>query len=348
MAYTTIDDPSAYFQTKIYTGNGSTQDITFDGNSNLQPNFLWLKGRSLAEGHTLQNSVSGVTKHLHSQNTDVEVTDTGIVTAFNSNGFSLGDEGDVNGSSSTFVGWGWKAGTSFSNDASSTGIGDIDSSGSVNTDAGFSIITATSDGAADKDIAHGLGAVPDVIFAKNLVRTYNWDCYFKTLGYNASLILNNTDAPRTGAWGSNTFTTTTFETKEDFSSKSGEAYIYYCFAEKKGYSKFGSYTGNGNADGTFVYTGFKPAFVMTKLSSASGEGWEIYNNKALGYNVDNNKLVANTSGAESTADRIDLLSNGFKARINSDGINASGGTLIYMAFAENPFVTSSGVPACAR
>ena len=350
MAYTTIDKPSDYFNTVLYTGNNGSQTVT---GLDFQPDWVWIKDRDGTERHCLTDSVRGVLQELRSNETAAEsdrsggTPGTGGVSAFNSNGFSLVHDDGYNDNNSLQVSWNWKAGTSFTNDASSTGIGDIDSSGSVNTDAGFSIITATSDGAADKDIAHGLGAVPDVIFAKNLVRTYNWDCYFKTLGYNASLILNTNAATRTGAWGSNTFTTTTFETKEDFSSKSGEAYIYYCFAEKKGYSKFGSYTGNGSTDGAFVYTGFKPAMVIYKKSSGI-ENWFIHDNKRQGFNPENELLFPDLNNAEGTVNRIDLLSNGFKARTSDGGINGSGATYIYMAFAENPFVTSSGVPACAR
>ena len=352
MAYTDIDDPSAYFQTTLYTGDGSTDlAITNSGNSDLQPDMVWIKNRDQADWHHITDVARGVNKVVYPNDTNAEQT-TNYVKAFNSDGFTIGASGhDVNANAEKYVAWQWKAGTSFTNDASSTGIGDIDSAGSVNTDAGFSVITATSDGAANKDIAHGLGAVPDVIFAKNLERGYNWDCYFKTLGYNASLILNTTEAARTGAWGSNTFTTTTFETAEDYSSKSGEKYVYYCFAEKKGYSKFGSYVGNGNVDGTFVYTGQKSAFIIIKKSSNAGNNWYMWDNKRNTFNLSNTYLNPDLASAEGTANygHIDILSNGFKIRsASNDEINQSGHTFIYMAFAENPFVSSSGVPATAR
>ena len=361
MAYTTIDKPDQYFNTLTYTGNGTSgRSVTGVG---FQPNWVWIKNRSDTDPHKLFDVVRGVGKSIKSNSTDAEVTNeaNGYVSAFGTDGFTLtaGSSSiqDVNLNNENYVSWNWRAGTSFTNDASSTGIGDIDSSGSVNTDVGFSIITATSDGASNKDIAHGLGAVPDVIFAKNLVRTYNWDCYFKTLGYNASLVLNETNATRTGAWGSNTFTTTTFETANDYSSKSGEAYIYYCFAEKKGYSKFGSYTGNGSDNGPFVWTGFKPAFLMIKSISAGGTyyNWGMWDNKRSPLNVNNKILAANRNDDESNAsnlgtDRnVDFLSNGFKQRRGiSENYNASGVSYMYMAFAENPFVTSEGVPATAR
>ena len=347
MAYTDIDKPSDYFNTKLYTGNGGTQTISGVG---FEPDWTWIKVRSTVDNHSLEDQVRGANKTLKSDTTGAEFSSGTVqISSWNSDGFALGSaDGQTNGNGQTYASWNWKAGTSFTNDASSTGIGDIDSSGSVNTDAGFSIITATSDGASNKDIAHGLGAVPDVIFAKNLVRSYNWDCYFKTLGYNASLVLNETNATRTGAWGSNTFTTTTFETADDYSSKSGEAYIYYCFAEKKGYSKFGSYVGNGSSDGAFVYTGFKPAYIMTKRSSTAGNSWRIYDNTRDLFNEMDNALFADTSAVEGNYDAIDFVSNGFKWRGSSAAINGSGSTYVYMVFAENPFVTSTGIPTPAR
>ena len=347
MAYTTIDDPGLFFNTKLYTGTGSELALTGVG---FQPDMVWIKRRNGARNHQLQDVVRGITKQLVPNETDAEATNTEKVKSIQSDGFTLGTNQDVNVSSDTFASWNWKAGTSFTNDASGTGIGDIDSSGSVNTTSGFSIITATSDGAANKNIAHGLGVVPDVIFAKNLASTFNWDCYFKTLGYNASLQINQTAAPRTGAWGSATFTSTTFQTSDSFSSANGQAYIYYCFAEKQGYSKVGgSYTGNGSSsDGTFVYLGFKPAFVMIKRTDSTGS-WVLEDSIRSPSNSSMKVLFPNLSNAEETLDPyFDLLSNGFKTRSTSTFINASGATYIYMAFAENPFVTSTGIPTTAR
>ena len=349
MAYTTIDDPTAYFQTKIYTGNGSTQDITFDGNSNLQPDFLWLKGRSLAEGHTLQNSVSGVTKHLHSQNTDAEVTDTGIVTAFNSNGFSLGDEGDVNGNTSTFVGWGWKAGTSFTNDASATGIGTIDSTGSVSDASGFSIVSYTGTGSAGT-IKHGLSAAPNFMIVKNRDAARSWNVYF---GDPTDYIyLNDTAAAAdyNEIWNDTAPTTSVFSVGTDNGvNQSGEKYIAYIFAEKKGYSKFGSYTGNGNADGPMIFTGFSPSFVMTKNTETASQ-WTMWDNKRSAFNLTDKVLYANGSNAEATAttESVDFTAQGFKIRGSNSGINTSGEKYIYMSFASSPFTTSTGIPTTAR
>jgi len=356
MAYTTIDDPSAYFQTALFTGNGGTNAITNTGNSDLQPNMVWFKCRSAEEHNGIFDSVRGVTKVIYPNLNNAGDNLSDSLASFNSDGFTMGADtgsgGAFNGNNKTMAAWQWKAGTSFTNDASSTSVGDIDSSGSVNTDAGFSIITATSDGAANKDIAHGLGAVPDVIFAKNLVRQYSWDCYFKTLGYNASLRLDNAAFARTGAWGSNTFTTTTFETQEDYSSKDGEAYIYYCFAQKQGFSKFGKYTANAtDVDGNFIFTGFKPAFILIKSSNQpqDGQSWFIYDSSRDPGNTATQTIQANLGTAEQTdVARIDILSNGFKFRTNTGRINGSNGEYVFMAFAEQPFVTSTGVPATAR
>jgi len=332
MSYTNgLDDPSAYFQTKIYTGNGSTQDITFDGNSNLQPDFLWLKGRSLAEGHTLQNSVSGVTKHLHSQNTDAEITDTGIVTAFNSNGFSLGDEGDVNGNTSTFVGWGWKE----------------------TATAGFDIVSFTGSG-SQRTVSHNLGVKPSMIIVKNRSASENWIVYDKINGAGNFMALNLTSA---SAASSSMFgvepTTSVFTVgTSNATNKSSSNMIAYCFADVKGYSKVGgSYVGNGSSDGVFCFTGFKPSFLMYKASSISGQSWLIHDNKRGNQGANANpqdlRLLANATNTEADVN-IDFLSNGFKARASDAHINSSGTTYIYMAFAENPFVTSTGIPTTAR
>jgi len=350
MAYTDIDKPTDNFRIKLYAGNaGANRAITWDEtNTNMQPDMLWFKSRTDGQSHCLFDSIRGAVLRLIPNSAGTEGTENTNLDSFDTNGFQVDAEAIVNGSSRNYVTWGWKAGTSFSNSAGANGA-DIASSGTVNAAAGFSIIIASSDGAADKKIAHGLGAVPDVIWAKNRVRGYNWDCYFKTLGYNASLILNTDSAARTGSWGNATFTSAFFQTKEDYSSKSGEAYVYYCFAEKKGYSKFGSYIGNGNADGPFIYTGFKPAWVMVKPTSRTGR-WRIKDNKRDINNVMDKRLSAESSDAEGTGstEYIDFLSNGFKARASEGQWNGSGEKNIYIAFAENPFVTSTGVPTTAR
>ena len=356
MAYTTIDDPSAYFQTILFASKGAQ---TFDGNSDLQPDMIWNKNRdSAGYDHHIVDSVRGVSKLLRVNSTIAEFTSADSITSLNTDGFTIGNDanGYMQSGSDKIVTWGWKAGTSFTNDASSTGVGTIDSTGSVSTDAGFSICSFTGNGSNSQTVKHGLSTAPELIILKARGQgTYGWIVYDAINGAGKYLNLAATHGAvsDTGMWSNTAPTSSVFSLSNGgntaITNPNTVTMIAFCFHSVKGYSRFGSYVGNGSTDGTFVYTGFKPAFVMTKLSSASGEGWEIYNNKTLGYNVDNNKLVANTSGAESTADRIDLLSNGFKARINSDGINASGGTLIYMAFAESPFVTgASAIPTTAR
>tara|TARA_B100000900_G_C20483304_1_gene676397 strand:- start:47 stop:1096 length:1050 start_codon:yes stop_codon:yes gene_type:complete len=349
MAYTTIDNPELYFQTKTYTGNGSTQSITFDGSEDMQPDFLWVKGRSVSEGHYIQDSVRGVTKHLHTQNTDAEVTDTGVVTALNSDGFSLGDEGDVNSNSGTFVAWGWKAGTSFSNDASATSVGSIDSAGSVSTTAGFSIVSYTGTGSA-ATIKHGLNTKPDVIICKSRSGAEEWRPYFSVLGATKAMRLNGNNAEDTdaGYWNNTEPTSSVFTVGTNGGTNgSSVTTVAYCFHSVQGYSKFGKYTGNGNADGPYIYLGFKPAWFLIKKSSAN-EDWELFDNKRLGYNVDNNNVVPNSSSAEATTDRLDIVSNGIKFRASSGSVNSSGATYIYMAFAESPFTNSNGIPNNAR
>ena len=348
MAYTTIDKPSDYFNTVLYTGNGSTQSITGVG---FQPDFTWLKSRNNAYDHFLYDAVRGQGKYLQS-NKDYVEADTDQMTSFDSDGYTVGVTGGVatNGSGSTMASWNWKAGTSFTNDASATGIGTIDSTGSVNTDAGFSIISYTGNATTNAKVAHGLGVAPSMMIVKKRNGAFNWGIYHKSLTAH-KLLAFTTGAPDDDAsyWNDVEPTSSVFNLGSGaLTNGSGSTMIAYCFAEKQGYSKFGSYTGNGNADGTFVYTGFKPAWVMIK-ATAQNASWTILDNKRNTFNVMGKGLFADDSGAEyDYTDRRDFLSNGFKIRNTSSAENYSANTYIYMAFAENPFTTSTGVPATAR
>jgi hypothetical protein len=352
-AYTTIDDPSAYFQTAIYTGNGGTIDVVNDGNSDLQPDWLWFKCRSHNTDHGLQDSVRGNSLALQSNSSGADGdVGTSQITAIGSDGFSLASGGDVNTNSRTYVCWQWKAGTSFTNDASSTSIGATDSAGSVNDTAGFSICTYTGVGGTSTTIKHGLSTAPTLMLIKNRDQGDDWAVYHQGIGNTHRLYLNNTDAA-TDAIGTfrDTSPTTAIFTVGDHASVniSGEKYVAYIFAEKQGYSKFGSYTGNGNADGAFVFTGFKPAFVLIKITDNGSQDWFILDSKRSPSNLVDDSIAPNQADVEYTSEaNLDFLSNGFKLRMTSIRVNASGNNYIYMAFAENPFTTSTGIPTPAR
>ncbi len=351
MAYTTIDNPELYFQTKLYTGNGSSRSITLDGSENMQPDWVWIKNRGGTYASPGFDSVRGTTKFLETNDTTAEQTDSNTLTSFDSNGFSLGSDGNsyVNRSSSpnTYVAWNWKAGGS----ASSNSNGTITSSVSVSTDAGFSIVTYTGNGTAGATIGHGLGSVPKWIIVKVRNTANEWVVYHTSLGATKFIEMNSSGASQTNSTRFND----TEPTSSVFSvgtaaglNTNNDTHVAYCFAEKKGYSKFGSYTGNGNADGTFVYTGFKPAWVMRKVATGGTGSWAIYDNKREPGNVMDKELFADSSSAEGSFTQMDFLSNGFKFRTSNSAGNGSGQTYVYMAFAESPVVNSNGVPANAR
>jgi len=350
MAYSPIDDPALYFNTKNYSGNSSTQTISGIG---FQPDWTWIKHKNGATAHMLFDSIRGALYRIQSNSGNSETSAANTLTAWNSDGFALGNENDVNQSGRTYVAWNWKAGTAFTNDASSTGIGSIDSSGTVNNDSGFSIVTYAGNGTAGATIKHGLNSTPKMILIRNRDRgSSNWLVYQTSMSANGdyTLFLDSTSAKDNSQnyWGDTAPTSSVFSVgNRQENNQSGENIIAYCFAEKQGYSKFGSYVGNGNANGTFVYTGQKSAFIMLKNTTRAAS-WLMFDNKRLGYNVDNNEVVANTSAAEETYDQLDFLSNGFKMRTNGTSINLNGDTYIYMCFADNPFTTSTGVPATAK
>jgi len=344
MAYTNIDDPSAYFQTAIWSGDGSTQTITNDGNSDLQPDWIWIKQRTSTQWHTVTDTSRGLTKYQYTNSNSTEGTVTNIVTASNTDGFSLGSDQRGNASSQTYVGWQWKCngGTTSSNTD-----GDITSTVQVNQDAGFSIIQYTGSGTTNHTIGHGLGVTPNwVIFKRRDVANGNWDIQ---IDGTSRATLNLTEAAATNVLSSFSSTTVGLSTGGDAQKNvSGSKYTAYAFAEKQGYSKFGKYVGNGNANGSFVYTGFKPALVLIKRSDGA-TNWRLFDNKRSGFNGDTSQLYPNLANAEDAAgDQIDLLSNGFKNRTASGDQNISGASYIYMAFAENPFTTSTGIPTTAR
>jgi hypothetical protein len=331
MAYTTIDDPSAYFQTKLYTGTGSSLALTNDGNSDLQPDWVWIKERNGATNQMLTDSVRGATKTLHSQNTDTESTDAQALKSFNSDGFTVGTDGDVNTSSDTYVAWNWKK----------------------TADAGFDIVSYTGNGSA-RTISHSLSAVPGWIIVKNRDEGESWPIYHhKNTSAPATdyLALNDTHATTDSntRWNDTAPTSSVFTVgTSDVVNKNTIKYIAYLFAEKQGYSKFGSYAANESVDGTFVYTGFKPAFVILKQSNLARD-WHMFDNKRSTFNAVGRYLRPNVSGAEDSGeDYLDLLSNGFKLKNTGNRFNDADGTYIFMAFAESPFVTSTGIPTTAR
>jgi len=341
MAYTSINSPTDYFNAKLYTGNGSTQSITGVG---FQPDWVWIKDRNNITNHMVFDSVRSTGKELHTQNADSETTQANTLTTFGSDGFSLGSNSDVNNSSQNFVSWNWLAGGT----ASSNSNGSITSSVSTNTTSGFSIVSYTGAG-GNQTVGHGLGVVPSVIIVKARSTGGDWTSYHSTLGNTKFLRLNSTIAAATQStyWQDTDPTSSVFSVGNagDVNTSSG-THIAYCFAEKKGFSKFGSYTGNGNADGTFVYTGFSPSFVIVKKTNATGN-WVMFDNKRNTFNVVDKRLASNLGDDEGISDRLDFLSNGWKFRSTATNVNGSD-SFIYMAFAESPFTTSTGVPTTAR
>ena len=353
MAYSSIIKPSAFMNPKIYTGNGGTNAQTGVG---FAPDLLWFKNRNTAINHMWFDSVRGINKYLYGNLTEAEGTSSSILTAIGSDGFTVGANDNVNKSSSPIVAWNWKAGTSFSNSAGANGAS-IASTGSVNTTSGFSIVKWTGSG-ANATIAHGLGSTPKAILVKNTSGTGNWKMWQKTFatssGGNAtsSLNLNDQSAFANTAAVFNSMATINDNVfsvgAEGDTNENNSTMIAYCFAEKQGYSKFSSYIGNGNANGTFVYTGFKPAWILVKIVTASNENWMLLDNKRDGFNDTNEQLFPNTNDDEEGNDELDILSNGFKLRRNNSRMNGSGGTYIYWAFAEEPLVASNFNAATAR
>jgi len=344
MAYTTINKPLDYFNTVLYTGNGSTQSITGVG---FQPDWSWFKVRSEVGSHRLVDAVRGNTKYLFSNATDAEATVTTNVTSFDSDGFSLGN-GSINENTRTYASWNWLA----SNTTASNTDGSITSTISANTTSGFSIVSYSGGGSFGDTVGHGLGSVPAMIIVKCTSASSDWYIWQKNMGANDNqfMAFNSSALQTSGATifdvSAMSSTTFTLGTNIDVNG-SGRTFVAYCFADVKGFSKFGSYVGNGNADGTFVYTGFKPAFIIVKRLNNT-QSWYMLDNKRNTFNPEDKYLVTDNSNEESTFTFCDFLSNGFKARVDNTGtgFNFSGDTYIYMAFAEEPLVGDN--PATAR
>ena len=326
MAYSSIIDPTAYFQNLLWTGNGSNRSLTFNGNSDLQPNWSWIKQRSGTNYHTLTDSVRGLNKQLYSNASDAEATQTTNITAYGSDGVSLGTDSNVNGNSSTYVGWFWKE----------------------TADAGFDIVSYTGSGSA-KTVSHSLSAVPKMIIVKARSSSGQWTVQHGSLGATKWTELDSTAATdfSTTIWNNTEPTSSVFTVGTNArTNANGTTYIAYVFAEKQGYSKMGSYTGSGSD--SFIYTGFKVGWLLVKVSDGTN-GWLVIDTKRSPANPQGKFVYANATNAEGTVTYGEFFSNGFGWEgTNSIAVNQSGKNYIYYAIAENPFVTSTGVPATAR
>ena len=349
MAYTTIDDSSAYFQTKLYTGNGGTNALTLDGNSNLQPDWVWIKNRNGTQDHHLFDSVRGTLKRLESNSTAQEETRANSITSYDSDGFTLGDYANTNTNNDTYVAWNWKAGTSVSGNTSGGTAKAY--SGSVNTDAGISIITYLGNDNSAHVVPHHLGVAPELTIIKERSNADIWVVQNSHLGFGNYMTLHTTNASTTTGGNFITSVSSSAVTMNEnaVNNANDESYILYSFASKQGYSKIGTYIGNGNADGPFIPLSFEPAFLIYKRTDTA-KSWYMNDNKRDVHNPVDGVLLADATDAENAShgNKIDFLSNGFKSRSTGSTVNSSGGTYLYMAFAENPFVTSTGVPATAR
>jgi hypothetical protein len=334
MAYTTIDDPSAYFQTETYTGDGGgTRAVTFSGNSNLQPDWVWIKNRGTTNEHLIFDSVRGVQVALNSNDKTTDDSISNSLTAFNSDGFTVAANTSCNANNNTYVSWNWKE----------------------TADAGFDIVSYTGNDTA-RTISHSLSAVPKMMIVKCRNVAKEWTVYHASLGNGKFMELDQTTGVQTATnrWNDTSPTSSVFTVGVDSSvNASNQTYIAYLFAEKQGYSKFGSYVANGNANGPFIYLGFKPAFILLANSQNNGENWLIQDNKrsnTAGTNPNAYFSYVNLNNAETqgSTHHIDMLSNGFKIKTANGSWNDNGEVYIFMAFAENPLVTSKGTPTTAR
>ena len=334
-AKTDDDYPQKLFSAKLYTGTGSTNALTGLG---FQPDWVWIKERGGANNHMVFDSTRGTSKYISANTNGDQGTDSATMNTFGSDGFTVGSDGKVNASSDTYVAWNWRA----NGGSTSSGSGDLTSTHQVDPSGGFSIVKAVGDGSGsgDKTVTHGMSAAPDCILSKNLDSSFNWDTYWSsglTSGYG--LRLNTTDNQLSGRWG--TVNSSIFTCKYNYTWVGTDNFIYYCFRNIEGYIKVGTYTGNADNDGVFVYTGFRPAFMM--LREVAVDNWGIYDNKRIGQNNDsgsgNAVLYPDTNNdEENQASRaIDILSNGFKLRTSNATFNANSGNYIYLAMAKNPF-----------
>ena len=338
-----------YFNTKLYTGNGSTN--TAQTGVGFQPDWTWIKERSSTSSNILTDAVRGANKSLSSNLTSGQSTETQSLISFDSDGFTVGSGGGVNENSQTYVSWNWKA----NGQGSSNTAGSINTTyTSVNTTSGISISQFTGTG-SNATVGHGLGVAPNLIITKSLAATQEWCVGMDALGWDKYLFLNETSGSQSGStyWQSTAPTSTVFSVGTAGPTNSSSAMIAYCFAEKTGFSKFGSYSGNGNGNGAFVYTGFKPKFLIIKNYSGNGDNWIMLTNElsTSGSNVINNYLKADTSASESTASSnfpVDFFSTGFKLRGTDSGYNNGSSTYVYMAWADAPLVGSNNIPATAR
>ena len=349
MAYTTVNKSSSFQNQVLYTGNGSTQSVTGVG---FQPDFTWIKNRDSATGHRVIDAVRGNTKVIYTNGTDAEETVSNMMTSFDSDGFSLGNDGGVNGNGNGIASWNWKAGTAMS--GNTTGAGTYKTyTGSKNTTSGFAIVKYTGNGTSGHAIPHNLGTAPKYMIVKSLA-TNDWAVYqqgFTLNGgnpYNAYMYLNS-DAEEAGGsvhWGGQVPGTTTFTVgTSNRTNTNDQEYIAYVWSEIPGYSKFNTYFGNGSADGPFIYCGFKPAWIMVKtLTSNQQGGWQLRDNKRTpAGNLTNNLLYANAASTEQTTDGIDILSNGFKFRNIAGDNNASGRKYAFFAFGQS-LVGTNNIP----
>jgi hypothetical protein len=349
MAYTTINKSSDYFNTKLYTGNGSAGNaITGVG---FQPDWTWIKNRDAAYWHQTFDAVRGASAGaLYTNETSAEDYGGGnLLASFDSDGFTVNTNAGCNANGQNLVAWNWKANGA----GSANTAGTINSTVSVNTTSGFSIVTYTGNGTGGATVGHGLGVAPSMIIEKGRSVTDDWLIYHKSIGATKGLALNNTtaEAASSGYWNDTAPTSSLFTIGNNGKvNTNGGTHVAYCFAEKAGYSKFGSYTGTGDADGTFVYTGFKPAFILQKRTNSASTGWGIIDNTRSPFNVSQNMLLANSTAVEDTssAPAVDFLSNGFKWRTADGWFNGGGDPHIFMAFAEAPLVGTNNIPATAR
>ena len=318
-----IEDPSAYFQTTLYEGDGSTQSIDQSENSTFSPNFVWIKNRDATDAHALFDTVRGATEVLSSNSTGAEATNADTLTAFESDGFALGDDVIVNTNAESYVAWQWNEGAT----------------------PGFDIVSYTGNATA-RTISHNLGVVPEMMIVKNRADTDNWAVYHSgntSAPATDYLVLNERDATADDAtvWNDTAPTSSVFSVgTSSLTNGNTEAMIAYVFAPVEGFSKFSSYIGNGNAYGPMVNVGFQPAFLL--LKSTGDNKWILKDTKRSPFNASSLSLVANNSDAELTGDQpIDINSNGFKLRTTGSGVNSSGVEYVYMAFAEHPFKTAN-------